>query len=118
MSQHIFEQNVDSTRYYVQMGWDKPCQIYYGIVFEWIEDPLERNGGYWNENDPVWSSVSSSEKSSLIEITHIIESLGLVIPQPLIKNVLHDRFRNSVNELTTYDKHAKEFSIETHGCER
>lgn len=33
MSQHIFQQTVNENKYRIQMGWDKPCQRFYGVVF-------------------------------------------------------------------------------------
>ena len=50
MSQHIFEQTVNGQKRRVQLGWDKPCQMFYGIVLEWIEQDGE---SYWDEETPV-----------------------------------------------------------------
>lgn len=94
MSQHTFTSIVDADHYYVQMGWDKTNQAYYGRVYKWITDPLRIQNGYWNEDQPTWSSLGSVKKLSLNEIAHEITKLGIDLPELLLRNVAKDRYKS------------------------
>lgn len=104
MSQHIFTRAVGDHRYFIQMGWDKPLQMYHAVVFKWIEDSMHIGNGYWDQDNPVWSSVFEDRQLSLQDIADTVTELGIDLPENILQNILNDRFRNAVNEQTHYSE--------------
>lgn len=100
MSKHIFEQTVGTTKYEVQIGWDKPCQRYYFVISPFIED-----GEFAGEvDDPVASNLylPNPDAITLEHIKAVCEDYGLILPKDLLENVEDDRCRDAVNERRVY----------------
>jgi len=103
MSKHIFEQTIDDQTYEVQIGWDKPLQRYYGVISPWVEGSEMDDGGYFDSCDPAWSNLFSGRDLGLDEIVDACTDRGLTMPETLLDNVVDDRLRNAVNEITLYE---------------
>ena len=104
MSKHIFEQTLNNQTYEVQIGWDKPLQRYYGVISPWVEDHEYEEGGYFDTAEPVWSNLYFAHDVSLEDIVTACEELVLTLPNGLLDNVVNDRLRNAVNEVTVYEQ--------------
>jgi len=102
MSRHIFKQAVDQVYYLIQIGWDKPCQRYYGVVMQWVEEVQETEAGYFDDENPVWSNLFFDHDFSLEEIAAECSKLGIKVPHGLLENVREDKSRNAVNLLKFY----------------
>ena len=100
MSKHIFEQTINDQTYEVQIGWDKPCQRFYGVISPWVEDVEYEEGGYFD--DPLWSNIFYQKSFALEDIVHICEEYGFTLPDGLVEKVYLDQQRNAVNEITYY----------------
>lgn len=103
MSKHIFEQDIEGQRCEVQIGWDKPTQQYYGMILGWVNDPLSREDGYYD--DLIWSTMCHypmAQSPLLEDIEQDITQRGFNILDGLIDNVREGRRRNAVNEMTCY----------------
>ena len=100
MSKHIFEQTIEGQTYEVQLGWDKPMQVFYGVISPWVEDETWEEGGYFD--DPVWSNLFVEKNLPLGEIEEECCRRGFTIPDGLLENVVSDMVRNAVNEVKYY----------------
>lgn len=102
MSKHIFEQTIDEQTYEVQIGWDKPMQWFYFVISPWVDDLEMVEGGYFD--DPIACNLFREKPYTLEEITEECTSRGFTLPDSLLENVLADKRRNAINEVTLYDE--------------
>lgn len=95
MSRHIFEQQstIDGDTYRVQMGWDKPLQQFYCVI--WVL-PEEEESIYSNLYD------STPEKSLWYFEKQVIE-YGLTIPEGMLLEIVQDERDNVVNKTKHWD---------------
>lgn len=104
MSQHIFQQTIDGKAFEIQIGWDKPCQRFYGVVSTWVHDDTEYCDGYWDDDQPVWSNLHHTGDLTLDAITREIGKLGIKIPERILQYVLIDQRYNIVNRRALHVK--------------
>ena len=90
MSQHIFEQKstIDGDTYRVQMGWDKPLQRFYCVM--WVLPEVD---------EAIYSNVyDSTPNQTLWYLEKQVIEYGLTIPDGMLLEIIQDERDNVVNK--------------------
>lgn len=94
MSKHFFKAETVDGLLQVQMGWDKPTQNFYCVVFK-LEDEERESLTTWEE--PIYSNLNEPPQS-LEYYVSVCSKLGLNIPEDMVNTILWDCEFDIVNE--------------------
>jgi len=101
MTQHTFEQTVNGKTYSVMIGWDRPLQRFFGVIFADTQDIVGKASDF--PECPEWSNLYFGDGTvSLETIVDACTERGIKLPDGLLENVQMDMVRNSGNEFTSY----------------
>lgn len=103
MSKHIFIQKLEGIEYQLQLGWDKFCQYYYCVISKWMVDASFEDGGYFDDENPIYSNLDTSLVQTLELLVDICLSLGFIMPEGIVENIKQDKQKNAVNRVVIYE---------------
>lgn len=95
MSQHTFKQKstIDGDTYSVMMGWDKPMQGFYCVMFVLPE-----------LDEPIYSNLYDSHPNqTLWYYEKLVMEYGLTIPEGMLLEIVQDERDNVVNKVKHWD---------------
>ncbi|MDX2504577.1 MAG: hypothetical protein QNL62_08895 [Gammaproteobacteria bacterium] len=95
MSQHFFDATLGTQNLRVQIGWDKPMQWFYCVVY-----PLIVEDGNTVTDEPVYSNLyednpKQCDLNYFLEL--LLERFEIKLPEDMIECVKQDQKHNIVN---------------------
>lgn len=109
MSQHFYNADVDGLPVLVQMGWDKPLQRFYLVVFRVEEDGEADDVLYSNIDDCGAQAVQA-----LGYFVSLLDQIGIQVPAAILAEVEHDKRYNLVNRVVSYAADGSVINRENH----
>jgi hypothetical protein len=101
VSQHIFFpfHNQSQCKVRVQIGWDRPLQVYYMVVMKADLESLPDD-----DEGVIYSNLYDTDNpTEIAQFRAIAERLGLAVPDVIWRNAYADSERNIVNRTVFYD---------------
>ncbi len=88
MSQHVFLCPNDSGFYAVLMGWDRPLQQYFLVVYRASMD-----------DEPIYSNLyDDTSRPTLKYYLTKLEELNIELPYPMVEELIQDAANNAGNK--------------------
>lgn len=94
MSKHIYYDKASDKS--IEMGWDRPLQMYYCVV--WPGNDID------SAEEPLYSNLSEPQlRNPLDHYMTKIAGFDIKLPEGMIGAVVHDRSIDLVNEVRVWE---------------
>lgn len=99
MSKHLFKTKYQNEPIIIHMGWDRPLQGFFMFI--------ERPNCNLEEGRYLYSNLDNEEShpKRLSPFLEVLRGLGLVVPDPMIDEVLADKTINCGNKIVEHQIH-------------
>ncbi len=95
MSKHYFKTDTAGGLLQAEMGWDKPLQMFYCVIWR-FEDEERESLSTWEE--PLYSNLNEPLGQSLDYYLSVCKQHGIDIPLEMANAIIVDKNNNTVNE--------------------